>query len=62
LNEGTPPCERMNFSAAASSSAVVTPGRIFDSSRRWHRTRTSPAAAILSISAGDFRMIIASKA
>src|SRR5687767_6188676 len=48
----------MNFSAASSSSAVVTPGRTLDSSSLWQRTRTSPAAAILSISAGDFRTII----
>ena len=27
LNAGSAPWERMNFSAAASSSAVVTPGR-----------------------------------
>src|SRR3712207_9247134 len=48
----------MNFSAASSSSFVVTPGRSLLASRRWQRTRTSPAAAILSISAGDLRMII----
>src|SRR3954463_15722457 len=49
----------MNFSAAASSSPVVTPGRIFAASRSIVRTRISPARAILSISAGDFLTIIA---
>ena len=52
------PCERMNFSAAASSSPVVTPGRILPASRSIVLTRMAPAAAILSISAGDFLMII----
>src|SRR5687768_16004501 len=50
----------MNFSAASSSCFVVTPGRIFDSSSRWVRTRMSPAAAIRSISAGDFLTITSS--
>src|SRR3954454_17162121 len=49
----------MNFSAAASRSPVVTPGRIFAASRSMVRTRMSPARAILSISAGDFLTIIA---
>src|SRR5687767_14811276 len=48
----------MNFSAAVSSSFVVTPGRIMPSSSRCVRTSTSPASAILSISAGDFLTII----
>src|SRR3712207_5280922 len=48
----------MKRSAASSSSFVVTPGRTFDSSSRWQRTSTSPAAAIFSISAGDFLMIM----
>src|SRR3712207_2396127 len=48
----------MNFSAASSSCLVVTPGRTMPSSSRWQRTSTSPAAAILSISAGDLRTII----
>src|SRR3954451_13400422 len=49
----------MNFSAAASSSPVVTPGRTLPSSRCRVRTRMSPAAAIFSISSGVLRMIIA---
>src|SRR3954468_22941380 len=49
----------MNFSAARSSSPVVTPGRIFPARRSIVRTRMAPAAAIFSISAGDFLMIIA---
>src|SRR4051794_16113291 len=49
----------MNFSAAPSSSAVVMPGRILPASRSIVRTRMAPAAAIFSISAGDFLMIIA---
>src|SRR5215218_8319217 len=51
----------MNFSAAASSSPVVTPGRILPASRSIVLTRIAPAAAILSISAGDFLMIMASE-
>src|SRR3954470_2632246 len=47
----------MNFSAASSSSPVVTPSRTLDSSSLSVRTRISPAAAILSISAGVFLMI-----
>src|SRR5215217_7320020 len=47
----------MNFSAAASSSAVVMPGRILPAIRSIVLTRMAPAAAILSISAGDFLMI-----
>src|SRR5690349_12009320 len=48
----------MNFSAARSSSPVVTPGRTLPASRSIVLTRRAPAAAILSISAGDFLMII----
>src|SRR5262245_26734442 len=51
----------MNFSAAASSSAVVTPGRSLLCSRARVLTRMSPAAAILSISSGLFLMIMALK-
>src|SRR4029079_14120913 len=47
----------MNFSAALSSSPVVTPGRILPARRSIVLTRMAPAAAILSISAGDFLMI-----
>src|SRR5581483_4061734 len=47
----------MNFSAAWSSSAVVTPGRIFPASRLMVLTRIAPAAAIRSISCGVFLMI-----
>src|SRR5690349_6227020 len=48
----------MNFSAARSSSSVVTPGRILPASRSMVRTSTSPAAAMRSISSGLFLMII----
>src|SRR5687767_10324833 len=51
----------MNFSAASSSSSVVTPGRIFASSRSMQRTWISPALAISSISADDFLRIIGSE-
>src|SRR4051812_24914301 len=51
----------MNFSAAASRSSVVTPGRIFPASRSIVRTRMSPAPAILPISAGVFLMIMGSE-
>src|SRR3954453_2689835 len=47
----------MKGSAAESSSAVVTPGRILPSSSRSVRTRMSPAAAILATSSGVLRMI-----
>src|SRR3712207_5869064 len=47
----------MNFSAARSSSPVVMPGRILPAIRSIVLTRMAPAAAILSISAGDFLMI-----
>src|SRR5688500_13548866 len=47
----------MNFSAAASSSPVVTPGRALPRRISWQRTSTLPAAAILSISAGVLRTI-----
>src|SRR3981189_2846241 len=48
----------MNFSAAASSSPVVTPGRIFERSRFSVLTSTLPAAAMCSICSGVFLMII----
>src|SRR4051794_25201903 len=47
----------MNASAAASSSAVLTPGRIFPCTRLSVLTRMLPAAAILSISSGVFLRI-----
>src|SRR4051812_5676780 len=47
----------MKRSAAASSSAVVTPGRTLPSRSRSVRTRMSPAAAILATSSGVLRMI-----
>src|SRR3954468_10197594 len=49
----------MNFSAASSRSLVVTPSRTLPSTSCSARTRIDPAAAILSISSGDFLMIIA---
>src|SRR4051794_16522541 len=49
----------MYFSAARSRSAVVTPSRTLPSSSLSVRTRTAPAAAILSISSGVLRMITA---
>src|SRR3954447_862860 len=49
----------MNFSAASSRSRVVTPSRTLPSTSCSARTRIDPAAAILSISSGDFLMIIA---
>src|SRR3982074_1782665 len=58
LNAGSAPCERMNFSAASSSSRVLTPGRIFPASRFIVLTRITRAAAIWSISSGLFLMII----
>src|SRR4051794_10199733 len=48
----------MNFSAASSRSRVVTPSRTLPSTNWSVRTRIDPAAAILSISSGDFLMII----
>src|SRR4051812_49247797 len=47
----------MKASAALSSSPVVTPGRTLPSSSFSVRTRMSPAAAILSSSSADLRMI-----
>src|SRR4051794_32418912 len=47
----------MNFSAASSSSPVVTPGLIFPATRFIVLTRIAPAAAIRSISSGVFLMI-----
>src|ERR1700750_498443 len=48
----------MNFSAAASSSSVVTPIRAFEASIFRQRTRISPEAAIFSTCSGVFLMII----
>src|SRR3954447_6991844 len=48
----------MKRSAASSSWPVVVPGRAFEASIRRQRTRTSPAAAILSTCSGVLRMII----
>src|SRR3954451_21581881 len=59
LNDGTAPWERMNFSAAWSSSAVDTPSRILPAMSFIVREWMAPAAAIFSISAGDFLMITA---
>src|SRR4051812_49803477 len=47
----------MNFSAARSSSPVVTPGWALARSSDRQRVSTRPAAAILSISSGVLRMI-----
>src|SRR5207247_387718 len=47
----------MNVSAARSSSDVVTPSRSLPSRSLSVRTRMAPAAAIFSISSGDFLMI-----
>src|SRR3954447_9466069 len=58
LKAGIAPWERMNFSAVASSSSVVMPGRTFDSTIFMQRTRMSPAAAILSTCSGVLRTII----
>src|SRR4051812_15816888 len=49
----------MNFSAASSRSAVVTPSRTLLSSNARVRTRISPAAAMRSISSGVFLTITA---
>src|SRR3954449_9099696 len=49
----------MNFSAASSRSAVVTPSRTLLSSSPSVRTRISPAAAMRSISSGVFLTITA---
>jgi hypothetical protein len=48
----------MNFSAASSRSAVVTPGLALPWSMLRQRASTRPAAAIFSISSGDFWMIM----
>src|SRR4051812_32825287 len=47
----------MNFSAAWSRSAVVTPGLALRDRSVWQRARILPASAILSSSSGDFLMI-----
>src|SRR4051812_19797335 len=49
----------MNFSAAWSSSAVVTPSRTLPAMSFIVRAWMAPAAAIRSISCGDFLMITA---
>src|SRR3954468_1589505 len=48
----------MNFSAASSSSLVVTPGRAFDRSIRRHRAWILPASAISSTCADVLRKIM----
>src|SRR4051794_36956268 len=58
LNEGVAPWERMNFSAASSSSFVVTPGRALERSMRRQRAWILPASAISSICSEVFRMIM----
>src|SRR5882757_7165435 len=58
LNDGTAPCERMNFSAASSSSLVVTPGRAFERSMRRQRAWILPASAMASICSEVLRMIM----
>jgi hypothetical protein len=58
LKAGSAPWERMKRSAAASRSAVVTPGRAFERSIAWQRARMRPACAILSSSSGVLRRII----
>src|SRR5262245_32765518 len=58
LKAGVAPWERMNFSAAASSSSVVTPARALEESIFRQRARISPATAIWSICSGVLRMII----
>src|SRR5512146_2304697 len=58
LKAGSASWERMNFSAALSSSFVVTPGRTLPASIRRQRTRMSPEAAILSSCSGVLRVII----
>src|SRR4051794_8672740 len=51
----------MNFSAARSRSAVVTPGRQRPASIARHRATICPDSAIASISSVVLRMIIGSK-
>src|SRR5215216_697114 len=58
LKDGTALWERMNFSAASSSSFVVTPGRDLERSIRRQRAWISPAAAIASICSEVLRMIM----
>src|SRR5450759_3776116 len=58
LNVGVAPWERIKRSAAASSSSVLTPGRILPATRSSVAAWIAPAAAIFSISSGDFLMII----
>src|SRR5262245_26932787 len=48
----------MNFSAAWSSSSVVTPARAFEASIFRQRTRTSPEAAVRSVCSGVLRLTI----
>src|SRR5215204_4131575 len=58
LKDGVAPWERMNFSAASSSSLVVTPGRAFERSIRRQRAWIEPAAAMASICSEVLRMIM----
>src|SRR3954454_18295306 len=48
----------MNFSAASSSSLVVTPGRAFERSNRRQRAWIFPASAMASICSEVLRMIM----
>src|ERR687894_84782 len=57
LKAGSALCERMNRSAAPSSSPVVTPGRALEERISWQRARMRPGAAMLSISSGVLRWI-----
>jgi hypothetical protein len=54
LNAGVAPCERMNRSAAESSSAVVTPGAKAASRRSSVSATIAPARRMMAISSEDF--------
>src|SRR5436190_9874007 len=58
LNEGVAPSSRMTSSATVSSSRVTIPGRTASSTASMVAATTRPARRILSISSGDFRMIM----
>src|SRR5262245_40556227 len=58
LKDGVAPCERMYFSAASSSSLVVTPGRARERSICRQRAWIRPASAISSICSEVFLMIM----
>src|SRR5450759_4733049 len=58
LNAGIPPSARMASSAIRSRSAVVTPMATASPARRSARADTRPASRMISISAGDLRMIM----